>query len=289
LFGEVKRICPVCSDEVPIEKEYCDFCGHYMGLAESDESPESHESSDLTSSEPVDVHIAIPESVEPPPKIHEPAPPLSDETPSLDVCVKCGKELQADWVACPYCRHLIEGILESADLPREEPAPAVSPPSQTVPAKPISIVKPALSKSKPMPRQLNAESWGKLLEYIVGTAILSGAVGGLGGILIGAVGSWTQAWPIVGALLGGGLGLTWFGFGALLSAKSLPNVVAGRDVPISLLAVIVSLPIAGFGTWLATIVGLYNGPWDGALWLGLGSMSMGALIGAGIGLTPKQK
>lgn len=289
MSGEVKRICPVCNDKVSIEIEYCAFCGHYMGLAESDEPPESHESSDPTSSEPVDVPITIPESVEPSPKIHEPVPPLFDETPSLDVCVKCGKVLQADWVACPYCRYSIEDTLESTDLPPEEPAPVVSPPSQAGPAKPISIVKPAPSKSKPMPRQLNAESWGKLLEYIVGTAFLGGAVGILGGILISAVGSWTQAWPIVGALLGGGLGLTWFGFGALLSAKLLPEVVTGKDAPISLLTAIVSLPIAGFGTWLAIIVGLYNGPWDGALWLGLGSMSMGAWVGAGIGLTPKQK
>ena len=135
--------------------------------------------------------------------------------------------------------------------------------------------------------QLEATSWGEVLLYISVGSVLAGIIGGLGGMLVGAVGLWMNTWPAVGGVLGGVLGLIWFGFFALLVANSFKTTIGKKSsVPFQIIA---SLPIFIMGTWLAISVGLHNNLWNGALWLGLGSLSMGALIGAGFGLSLKKK
>lgn len=326
MVDEVNRTCPVCGHEdVRAQMESCPICGTYMGVLAPVPEPE-----------PVGVPLAVEEPAEPPPsqpdvlvKIQEPVPLETEEAPSPAICTNCSKELQNDWVACPYCGKPITGDVDRIviSLPQEparvtpsltgtEPAkpipiekPSISEPKLTPipqkepvrveipirlpePVRPTPIEKPKISKPRPTPIPLNADSWGDLLSFSLGVAILGGIVGGIVGILVGAVGSWTHDWPIVGAMFTGVIGLIWFGFGSLLVVKFLPNVISGRhELTWTLRAwsVVISFPIAGFGTWLTIAMSIYSNPWDGAFWLGLGSLSMGALIGAGFGLSPKQK
>lgn len=324
-----KVACPSCSNDISSEEEFCPHCGNWMGGSKPELESEAHEVVDSSLPKSVEVAPADEESVEPLPpqtnilaEIREPAPPLSEEAPSPVICANCSKELQIDWVACPFCGHSRNGKVDATSvLPQQEPPPITPSLPQTEPVRPAPISKSTVLKPSPTPKkeparvasslaqtkptpirksttskpsstsiQSNANNWSELLNHILGVAILGGVIGCIVGILIGAVGSWTRVWPVVGAVLGGVIGLVWFGFGVLLVATSLPGIISGKDdFTLTPLSMVSSLPVAGFGTWLTIVISAHGNPWDGALWLGLGSMSMGALVGACIGLSPKHK
>lgn len=112
-----------------------------------------------------------------------------------------------------------------------------------------------------------------------------GTMGALGGALIGAVGLWTHYVPGVGGIVGLLLGAIWFGAGLFILFE---DVEGEKHMP-KWTGVVSSGVLAMMGAGLAANVGWQGSPGEGALWLGLGSLSMGCLIGVVFGLSPKSE
>jgi hypothetical protein len=117
-------------------------------------------------------------------------------------------------------------------------------------------------------------SWKRLLTAIAACGIMLAVVTGI--------------WPGSTPWIAGILGITWYGIGALFCACVLDGVLKEEVLSNpSCLSLVAMLPIAVSGTWLAVLISIHADSGTGALLIGVSSLIIGCLMGAGFSFSQK--